>query len=110
MTLLVFTAVILAAILHAVWNAMVKSEDDKYLAVCAIVLGHVPASIVLIFITSPPSIKSIPYIVLSAILHVGYEWNLLSSYKFGDYTKVYPIARGTGPILVTIVSLIRTDR
>ena len=43
MTLFVFTIVILAAFLHAVWNAMVKNEDDKYLAVCAIVLGHVPA-------------------------------------------------------------------
>ena len=106
MSLTVFIAVVVAAFLHAVWNAMVKKGHDKYLAVCAIVLGSVPASIVVIFITSPPSIESIPYIVLSAILHVGYEWNLLSSYRFGDYTKVYPIARGTGPILVTIVSLI----
>jgi drug/metabolite transporter (DMT)-like permease len=39
-------------------------------------------------------------------LHNGYQWFLLSAYKFGDYTKVYPIARGTAPILVAIVSLI----
>ena len=106
MTLFIFSIVIFAAFLHAAWNAMVKYENDKYLGVCAIVLGHVPASIVVIFLTPAPSIESFPYIIVSAILHVAYEWNLLSSYKFGDYTKVYPIARGTGPILVTIISLI----
>ena len=106
MSLNIFLAVILAAFLHAIWNAMVKNKDDKYLGVCAIVLGHVPASIVVIFLTPVPSVESIPYIILSALLHIGYEWNLLSAYRFGDYTKVYPIARGTGPILVTIISLI----
>jgi uncharacterized membrane protein len=85
---------------------MVKYEKDKYLAVGAIVLGHVPASIVIIFLTPLPSVESIPYIIISAFLHVGYEWNLLSAYRFGDFTKVYPIARGTGPTLVTIISLI----
>ena len=79
---------------------------DSQIILDTIINEPIYLSIVVIFITSPPSIESIPYIVLSAILHVGYEWNLLSSYKFGDYTKVYPIARGTGPILVTIVSLI----
>ena len=105
MSLSIFLAVILAAFLHAIWNAMVKNEDDKYIGVCAIVLGHVPASIVVIFLTPAPSVESIPYIILSAFLHIGYEWNLLSAYRFGDYTKVYPIARGTGPTLVTIISL-----
>jgi drug/metabolite transporter (DMT)-like permease len=102
----VFLVIIVAAFLHAIWNAMVKYEKDKYLAVGAIVLGHVPASIVIIFLTPFPSVESIPYIIISAILHIGYEWNLLSAYRFGDFTKVYPIARGTGPTLVTIISLI----
>jgi drug/metabolite transporter (DMT)-like permease len=85
---------------------MVKNEKDKYLGVAAIVFGRVPASIVIIFFIPTPSVESIPYIILSAILHNGYQWFLLSAYKFGDYTKVYPIARGTAPILVSIVSLI----
>jgi len=106
MPLNIFLAVILAAFLHAVWNAMVKNEDNKYLAVTAIVLGHVPASIFIILLTPAPSVESIPFIILSALLHIGYEWYLLSAYRFGDLTKVYPIARGTAPILITIVSLI----
>ena len=101
-----FLAIILAAFLHAVWNAMVKNEDNKYLAVTAIVLGHVPVSVLIILLTPIPSVESIPFIILSALLHIGYEWYLLSAYRFGDLTKVYPIARGTAPILITIVSLI----
>ena len=106
MSLNIFLAVILAAFLHATWNAMVKNEENKYLAVTAIVLGHVPASVFIILLTPFPSIESIPFIILSALMHNGYNWYLLSAYKFGDLTKVYPIARGTAPILVTIVSLI----
>ena len=106
MPLNIFLAVILAAFLHAVWNAMVKNEDNKYLAVTAIVLGHVPISVLIILLTPIPSVESIPFIILSALLHIGYEWYLLSAYRFGDLTKVYPIARGTAPILITIVSLI----
>ena len=106
MPLKIFLAIILAAFLHAVWNAMVKNEDNKYVAVTAIVLGHVPVSVLIILLTPIPSVESIPFIILSALLHIGYEWYLLSAYRFGDLTKVYPIARGTAPILITIVSLI----
>ena len=106
MSLNIFLAIILAAFLHAVWNAMVKNEDNKYLAVTAIVLGHVPISVLIILLTPIPSVESIPFIILSALLHIGYEWYLVSAYRFGDLTKVYPIARGTAPILITIVSLI----
>ena len=101
----VFIAVILAAFLHAVWNAMVKNMKDKYLGMSGIVFGHLPASIVVIFLTPIPAPESIPFIILSAIIHNGYQWFLLNSYKFGDYTKVYPVARGAAPILVTIISL-----
>ena len=51
MSLTVFIAVILAAFLHAVWNAMVKKGDNKYVSLTAIVLGHVPISIIVIFFT-----------------------------------------------------------
>ena len=106
MPLTVFFAVIFAAVLHAVWNAMLKNEKDKYLGASALVFGQVPASIIIIFFIPAPTVESIPYIFLSGILHTGYLWFLLSAYRFGDYTKVYPIARGSAPIFVSIVSLI----
>ena len=106
MDIKVFLAVIFAAFLHALWNSMVKSHDDKHVAVAAIVLGHVPASIVIIFLVPMPTIESVPYIIASAIIHQGYQWFLLTAYRYGDYTRVYPIARGTGPVVVTIVLLL----
>ena len=106
MPLKVFLIIILAALLHAVWNAMVKKEDDKYMSLTAVVLGHVPISIVVIFFTPMLSIQSIPYIFISAIFLSGYEWCLLSAYRLEDYTKVYPIARGTAPIFIVILSLL----
>ena len=109
MSLTVFSVVILAAFLHAVWNAMVKNEEDKYLGVAAIVFGHVPISIVVIFFTPTLSFQSIPYILISAIFLSGYEWCLLSAYRLEDYTKVYPIARGTAPIFIVVLSLLSFD-
>ena len=106
MSLKVFIAIIFAAFLHAVWNAMVKKEDDKYAALTAIVLGHVPISIVVIFFTPILSIQSIPYIFISAIFLSGYQWCLLSAYRLEDYTKVYPIARGSAPIFIVALSLL----
>ena len=106
MSLNIFLIVILAAFLHAIWNAMVKKEDDKYFSLTAIVLGHVPISIVVIFFTPALSFQSIPYIFASAIFLAGYEWCLLSAYRLEDYTKVYPIARGTAPVFIVILSLV----
>ena len=102
----VFLVVLLAALLHASWNALVKSHKDKFLGLAAIVFGSVPWALILILYVPFPSDKAIPYIVLSAIIHNGYYWFLLSAYRFGDYTVVYPISRGSGTILVATVSLI----
>ena len=106
MDLSVFIAVIFAAFLHATWNGMVKSHEDKYVAVASIVLGHVPASIIIIYFMPLPTLESLPYIIISAFIHQGYQWFLLTAYRYGDYTKVYPVARGSGPVIVTIVSLL----
>ena len=106
MSLTVFIAVILAAFLHAVWNAMVKKGEDKYISLTAVVLGHIPIAITVIFFTPMISFQSIPYIFASAVFLSGYEWCLLSAYRLEDYTKVYPIARGTAPIFIVIFSLL----
>jgi len=106
MPLTVFFAIIFAALLHAIWNAMVKKGNDKYISLTAVVLGHVPISIVVILFTPILSFQSIPYIFISAIFLSGYEWCLLSAYRLEDYTKVYPIARGTAPIFIVVLSLL----
>ena len=102
----VFFIILLATTMHAVWNGMVKKHPDKVVAVSGIVFGHVPASIIAIILLPAPSIDCIPYIIASALIHQGYNWYLLSSYKIGDLTQVYPIARGFGPLVATIISIL----
>ena len=101
----VFFVVLLATFMHAVWNGMVKQHSDKVVAVSGIVFGHLPFSITAIILFPAPSIESVPYIIASAFIHQGYQWYLLTSYQIGDLTKVYPIARGSGPLVATIISI-----
>ena len=101
-----FFIILLATIMHASWNAMVKKHSDKTVALAGIILGHIPLSVVAIIILPLPSSESIPYIIVSALIHQGYQWYLLSSYQIGDLTKVYPIARGFGPLVATIISIL----
>ena len=101
----VFMAVMVAAILHSTWNGMVKKHENKVISVSAIVFGHIPMAVVVMLFVPLPTIESVPYIILSALIHQGYQWYLISAYKIGDLTKVYPIARGTGPIIATLISI-----
>jgi len=101
----IFAAVMLAAVLHSAWNGMVKKHKDKVISVSAIVFGHVPIALVVMLFMPLPTLESVPYIILSAIIHQGYQVYLISAYKFGDLTKAYPVARGTGPIVATLISI-----
>ena len=102
----VFFLVLFATVMHAVWNGMVKNHHDKVIAISAIVFGHLPCSILAIIFLPLPGKESIPFIIASAIIHQGYNWYLLSSYKIGDFTKVYPIARGFGPLVATLILIL----
>jgi drug/metabolite transporter (DMT)-like permease len=102
----VFLIVLVAALLHATWNAVVKGGADKHLGMTAVVLGHIPISIVAILLVPLPDFASWPYFLAGIVLHIGYQLFLLNSYRIGDLTQVYPIARGTAPILVALVSVL----
>ena len=102
----VFIIILLATVMHAIWNAMVKHHPDKVIAVLAIVLGHIPLALFCIIYFPLPGKESLPYIIASVIAHQGYQWYMINSYKVGDYTNVYPIFRGFGPLLATLISLI----
>lgn len=106
MSSVVFITVITAALVHASWNSLVKASTDKTLAMGAIVIGHVPIAVIILPFATIPDSKSFPYLVTGIVLHFGYQLFLLKSYEHGDLTKVYPIARGTAPLLVGLFSLI----
>ena len=101
----VFAAVILAAFLHAAWNFLVKRGGDSGLAMIAVVTGHLPFAFGALLVFQAPAPESWPFIAASAALHVGYQLFLLNSYRVGDLTQVYPIARGAAPLIVAAVSV-----
>ncbi len=106
MSLSVFFAVLGAALLHACWNALVKSGADKTLGMSAVIIGHIPFALICLPFVPIPASESYPYIIAGLVLHAGYQFFLLHSYKLGDLTQVYPIARGTAPLLVTAFSIL----
>jgi drug/metabolite transporter (DMT)-like permease len=101
----VFLIVLFSAVLHALWNSMASKYKNKNVSIPAIVYGHVPACIIAVIVLPLPSADSIPYIILSAIIHQGYQNFLLTAYQTGKFTTVYPVARGFGPLVATIISI-----
>ncbi len=106
MSFVVFCAVIGAALLHAGWNAMVKGARDKQLNMVAVVIGHLPLALIALLFSPAPNMASLPYLITGIALHFGYQLVLLRAYHNGDLTQIYPIARGSAPMIVAVVSVV----
>ncbi|MEP1205912.1 MAG: EamA family transporter [Rhizobiaceae bacterium] len=105
MTLTTFLIVLFAAALHASWNALVKSTGDKVVSMTAITLGHAPLALLAMPFVPLPAPESWPLLAMSVVVHTCYQFSLMMAYRLGDFTQVYPIARGSGPAIVTLVSI-----
>lgn len=105
MPLHVMIVVLFAAMLHAFWNFLVKDSFDKHVSMTAVVLGHTPFALIALLFSPLPSVDSLPYLLGGALLHVGYQLILLSSYRIGDLSQVYPLARGSAPLMVAGISV-----
>jgi drug/metabolite transporter (DMT)-like permease len=94
--------VLLAALLHASWNAMLHGNADRLLSMTwmSIAIGAVAALVVLV--TPWPAAAAWPYIVASGLVHIVYNVSLVRSYRRNDLAQAYPIARGSSPLLVTL--------
>ena len=109
MTLPVLGIVLTAALLHALWNALVKASGDRSITLGLIALGHcVPALLLLPFVDIPAT-AAFPYIVASTVIHWAYYYYLNISYRFGDLSLIYPIARGCAPVMVALGAMLWAD-
>ena len=96
----VFLLVLLAAVLHATWNALVKAGGDALVRLTLVnVTGGLIAALLLPFVEFP-AVQSWPYLAGSVFVHSGYYAFLVLGYRYGDLSQVYPIARGVAPLLV----------
>jgi len=96
--------VLLAALFHATWNAVVKSGADSLLAQTVVInVAAVIGLCALPFLPFPVA-ASWPWLLASVLIHLLYFLILTSSYEHGDFSQVYPIARGSAPLLVAGLS------
>lgn len=101
---LVFAAVLCAAACHAGWNAAVKLGLDPFPNMILITSGAAVIALVLIPFVGVPDAAAWPYIAASAVVHTAYFAALVESYRVGDMGQVYPIARGSAPLLTAIAT------
>jgi drug/metabolite transporter (DMT)-like permease len=95
----VFAAVLFAALLHASWNLVVKLALDRFLSLFLIqtIMGLLGLAMVAVFPSPDPA--CLPYAIASGFIHLGYNLFLARSYRTGELSQVYPVARGAAPLL-----------
>jgi drug/metabolite transporter (DMT)-like permease len=102
MTIGVTFTVLIAALLHASWNALLRAGADRLWSMTMMSVAVATVCAGLAFIVPLPARASWGCIVLSALLHVGYNLFLVRTYRSGDLGQTYPIARGSSPLLVAL--------
>lgn len=108
---LVFTAVLVAAACHAGWNAAIKRGLDPLAATVSISLGAGIVALLLMPLVGLPAADAWPWWLASVVIHLVYFAALIESYRAGDMGQVYPIARGSAPLLTaTATTLLVGER
>jgi drug/metabolite transporter (DMT)-like permease len=100
----VLLLVLLAAFLHASWNAVVKSSPDKFLDIVFVTASAAAICVVTVPFLALPAARSWPYIATSAAIHVFYFVLIGAAYRSGDMSHAYPLMRGTPPLIVALAS------
>jgi drug/metabolite transporter (DMT)-like permease len=105
-TPLVTTAVLLAAVTHADWNAIAHRITDKLVGFTLIAGGGVAIGLAMIPFVAIPAAAAWPYLLLSAAIHIAYYALLMKSFRLGDFGQAYSIARGSAPLVVTVLAAV----
>ena len=105
----VFVAVMVAAALHAGWNALLKIGLDRFLTICLIQMTSGLLALPGLLFVPMPEPAAWPWLIASAGFHIGYNVFLTRAYRYGDLGQVYPLARGTSPLLIALVGAVALD-
>ena len=106
LSLTVTLAVLAAAVTHATWNAIAHGIKDQTLAFALIGVGGIVIAIPLVIVAAMPRADCWPYLLGSVAIHVFYNLLLMQCYRLGEFGQVYPLARGTSPLVVTFLAAI----
>jgi drug/metabolite transporter (DMT)-like permease len=97
---------LVAAVLHAVWNATAHAVSDRLVGFALIGLAYAVVGGIGALVLGPPPAAAWPFILASALLHVVYTLLLWASYQLGEFSQVYPVARGTAPWVVAVIEVV----
>lgn len=101
-----FNIVLFAALLHAIWNAIVKGSDDKLLTTALITIFAAMISALILPFLPVPAPASWPYLIASTILQTGYFCLVALTYRAANMSVAYPLMRGAAPLIVTLASVL----
>lgn len=101
MTPVVIALALFAAVLHATWNAVLRSRADQLWAVTVMSFATTVVALPFAAYLPAPQAECWPYLIASALLQVGYSVFLAFAYRYGELGQVYPIVRGSVPLMVT---------
>jgi uncharacterized membrane protein len=93
--------ILLAAVLHASWNALLKGSGDRRWMTIVMQLTSMAVAAVAALFLPLPTLHSWPWLVAGATLHIGYNVFLIRALSLGDLGEIYPISRGASPVMVT---------
>ncbi len=100
----------LAAAVHASWNALIKGADDTLLMTVLVCAGSGLVAAATLGFLQQPAAASVPFLLCSAVLQVGYYALVARAYRIADMSYAYPIMRGTAPLLVTLATVLFVDQ
>jgi drug/metabolite transporter (DMT)-like permease len=106
MSLAVFSILLVAAMLHAGWNALVRRDPDRNAATTAIAAGGAAVALVLLPFLPRLSPAAAPYVVASGLIHLAYFVLVARAYRHGELSVAYPIMRGLAPLIVTLAAIV----
>ena len=100
----VLFAVLAAAFLHALWNALIKVGSDKVAAMVGLSVMEVPIGLAVALSRPWPPAEVWPNVIVAGCARFGHKFFLSCAYQRGDLGRVYPLARGAAPLIVAVVS------
>jgi drug/metabolite transporter (DMT)-like permease len=106
MSFTVLLAVLGAALLHAGWNAIIKTGLSKQTSMFLLSVGHATIGFCVALTKPFPEAEVWPWLLASGLIHMAYQLFLAFAYEQGDLSRVYPLARGAAPMMVLVVSVL----
>lgn len=97
---------LVAAVLHAVWNAAAHGVSDRLVGFALIGVAYTVVGGVGTLVLGLPPSAAWPFVLASALIHVIYNLLLWASYQLGEFSQVYPVARGTAPLVVVVIEVV----